>query len=336
MNDGPETSVIIQGPVQGLPTDPPERQLTRQAVASVRQHMPDVEIIVSTWKGSATDHLEADVVVMNDDPGAVALTDSGFLSTYKNNLNRQLVSTLGGLRVATRKYAVKLRSDTMLVRPLPVAEIASQEPTGPRQIFRGRVAVLNVYTQNPLKRPILFFLSDLFHAGLREDLLTLWEIPLVTEPDFTRAINPVRRPLVNVFSPVEYLFRTAPEQYLGESLCRRLDDSIWLDHYSHSGLRWLELWLAVLATNFQMLTPDEAGIRLPERLAAATESWDLLQPEDWRSLREWAAPAVSPRTRLKTAWRFLRVRWAYQRAGIMRRLPSGLAAGIHRARQAIR
>jgi hypothetical protein len=324
MNDGPETSVVIQGPVHGLPSDPPDQQLTRLAVASVRQHMPGAEIIVSTWKGSATDHLGADLVVLNDDPGAVALADSGFFSTYKNNLNRQLVSTQAALRAACRRYAVKMRTDTLLVKPTPVAKLGAKEPTGPLRIFRGQVAALNVFTHNPLKRPVLFHLSDLFHAGLREDLLTLWELPLVPEPSFTRAIDPRRRPLVNVFAPYERLERAAPEQYLGESLCRRLDDSIWL-----------KFWLSVLASNFQVLTPDEAGIRIPERLAVSTQAWDLLQPEDRLWLREWAGPSVPPLTRLKTAGTFLRVRWAYQQAGIMRRLPAPVAAGVRRIRQAI-
>jgi hypothetical protein len=331
MNAGPETSVVIQGPVHGSPSDPPERQLTRQVIASVRRHMPGAEIIVSTWKGSPIDHLGADLVVLNDDPGAVTLADSGFLSAYKNNLNRQLVSTQAGLRTARRRYAVKLRSDTLCVGPSPVARIAAREPTGPRRIFRGQVAVFGAY--HPLKRPVLFYLNDLFHAGLREDLLMLWEIPLVAEPGFTRSIDPERRPLMNLFSPVEYLFRAAPEQYLGECLCRRLDDSIWLRHPSQGQWRWLELWLAVLASNFCLVRPDEAGVKLPDRLASCTGEPDVIQPEEHAELRVWSRATVPISTRWRAAWRFQRMRWRYARPQLRTWTSARLPSWVRHARR---
>lgn len=328
MTAGHETSVVIQGPVHGATADPPENQLTRRVVASVRQHMPGAEVIVSTWKGSPTSQLGADIVVLSDDPGAVALADDGPLGLLTNNLNRQLVSTQRGLDATTRRYAVKLRSDALLVKPIDLETITKDRPQGPHRVFQGRVAVLNLYTRHPLKRPVLFHLSDLFHAGFKDDLQLLWRLPLVPEPGFTRTIDPDNPPSVNVYPHCQYLFRAAPEQYLGESLCRLLDPSVRLSHFSDARIRWLELWLATLASNFQILTPEEAGVRFPDRLAKDARSWDLFQPEDLGPLSEWSASPAPILTRARTALAFVRLRRAYRKAGTLSRAVSRLAAMI--------
>lgn len=330
MTPGAEVSVIIQGPVHGRPEDPPEQQLTRRVIESVRLHYPGSEIILSTWKGSATAHLNADVVLENEDPGAVVFnrTDD-WLSKSTNNMNRQLVSTQAGLRCATRRYAIKMRTDTLVLRPLDFEAITGSRPATNWAVLDGRVAVLNLYTRHPLKRPILFFLSDLFHAGLRTDLLRLWDVPLAEEPGFTWTIDPKRRPWLNALPPALYLFRAAPEQYLGEALCRRVDPAVRLRHYSEGRIGWLFLWLSVLATNIRILNLEQAGIQIPERMAKHSLEGDLFQPEDAASLEPWAKDSVPFGVRLRAAIQFQRVRWTYIRAELVRRMPPGIARAAH-------
>ena len=93
-----DISVVVQGPIHT------QDNLTKRVLESVRTHLPDAELILSTWKGSQIDGLDCDVLLLNDDPGAI----NGY------NVNRQIVSTRNGLQKATRTYAVKLRTDMQL------------------------------------------------------------------------------------------------------------------------------------------------------------------------------------------------------------------------------
>ena len=94
-----DISVVVQGPIHT------QDNLTKRVLESVRTHLPDAELILSTWKGSNVDGLDCDVLLLNDDPGAI---------NGRNNVNRQIVSTRNGLQKATRTYAVKLRTDMQL------------------------------------------------------------------------------------------------------------------------------------------------------------------------------------------------------------------------------
>jgi len=76
-----DISVIVQGPVVGAPD-----HLTRRCLASVRQHLPGAELVLSTWQGSDTGGLEYDLLVPNQDPGAPPYVD---LPHLRNNVNRR-------------------------------------------------------------------------------------------------------------------------------------------------------------------------------------------------------------------------------------------------------
>jgi hypothetical protein len=72
-----DISVVVQGPIHK------QDNLTKRVLESVRTHLPNAELILSTWKGSDVDGLDCDVLLLNDDPGAI----NGY------NVNRQIVST---------------------------------------------------------------------------------------------------------------------------------------------------------------------------------------------------------------------------------------------------
>lgn len=58
--DTKDISVVVQGAVGGY---------TPVCLASVRKHLPESEIVLSTWKGSNVEGLDYDVLVLSDDPG---------------------------------------------------------------------------------------------------------------------------------------------------------------------------------------------------------------------------------------------------------------------------
>ncbi len=322
MNSGQDVSVIVQGPVHGLPSDPPERRVTRQALESARAAWPKCELILSTWKGSNTSDLCFDQLIESDDPGGVSLNDQSLART-SNNLNRQIVSTRAGLIAATRSHAVKLRSDCLLIHPFDFARLFSPSNRSDHAQFQQRIATLTVYTRHPLRRPVLFHLSDLFHAGLLSDLQILWSAPLVAEPAFTRAIVPSHRPTPDAYPESDFRFRCAPEQYLAEQLTRRSFPWLHIRHPSDGSARELFLWLRVLASNFLLLTPAEAGVQLPARMHGHESHWDLFQVTDFAWLEQWSHPNVASTERLRTLARYYAVRSAFRlskprRAGLRR------------------
>ncbi len=313
MISGAEISIVIQGPVVGRPDDPPEQQITRRAITELREFWPGCEIVLSTWPGQPTIGLGCDLILENPDPGAVALND-GTQRHVLNNLNRQIVSTRNGLARATRPRAIKLRSDSRLSRPIDFSFLDRPHRDPDWCVLKQPVLALNFATRHPLRRPVLFHLSDIFFAGLRQDLETLWNIPLVEEPGFTRAIDPARRPAINAFPEADYRFRCAPEQYLGEQLARRKLPQLRLRHPADGSIGNLFAWLRLLGSNFAVQTATELGLVLPAHLARLENWWDLVRPGDQSWLGQWSSARVPLATRLFAASRFRLLQQAYYRS----------------------
>jgi hypothetical protein len=87
-------------------------------VASVRRVLPAAQLIVSTWQGSDVVGLDADDVILNEDPGSVPLIDEDGVATPRMmNVNRMLVSSRSGVERCERPWAIKLRSDSPMESP---------------------------------------------------------------------------------------------------------------------------------------------------------------------------------------------------------------------------
>ncbi|WP_346664649.1 WavE lipopolysaccharide synthesis family protein [uncultured Mailhella sp.] len=171
-----DISVVIQGALSAH---------TPEVLRSVRRFLPASELILSTWKGADVDGLDADVVILNDDPGGCICTRSGIVQ----NLNRQLVSTREGIRRATRKFVLKLRSDTRLTGS-GFLDFWTRFPQREKafSLFSRRLLVCSFYTRPPFwkKQAYLYHPSDWTSFGLKEDMLLLWDVPPVKEPDFSQ------------------------------------------------------------------------------------------------------------------------------------------------------
>lgn len=319
MTDPRQVSIVVQGPVHGRPDDPLERQTTRRVLARAREVYPGAEIILSTWANTPVTGLDYDKLVFSADPGAIPQND-GPQRHVLNNLNRQLVCTRAGLALATRLYAIKLRSDCVLERPLDFSQLDRLPRTPEWSLLQSRVIVSTLFTRHPFRRPLLFHLSDLFLAGLTADLRTLWEIPDVEEPAHTRAIDPANRPRVDAFPEWALELRCASEQYLGEQLARRKEPSLRLRHYSDGSTSALFLWLRVLANNILVLRYEDLGVTFPPRLADQRGDWDLFgsTEQEWSWLSLWARPRVPLLQRACAAVCYTRQRWTYSRPGPLR------------------
>lgn len=279
-------SVVIQGPVVGGSATAPDVCSTAAVVASVRRFLPKAEVILSTWEGTSCDHLPVDIVVTSKDPGAYPVNNATGCVQY-NNLNRMLVSTAAGLEQCGRPFSIKLRTDTPLRSAPDYAAIppVSCEPSF--RFFERRILVPNIYTRNPLKRPVLFHLSDLVQFGTTTDLRTLWCIPLVDEPAFTQWTSDTYPLPCNAYPEVEYHCRCSPEQYLVESLVRRKHAEVFLTHPADGRLSWLFLWLRLLATHFVVEPYTQFFAVLPARMTEHAQAFDLIAAADLPWLSRW-------------------------------------------------
>jgi hypothetical protein len=170
-----EISVVIQGPVVGnRRQDQRSSPSTGEVVGSVRAILPGAELILSTWRGQDLNGLTYDKLVLSEDPG---VSSDGTLSSSAN-IFRQIRSSNAGLLKATRRYALKLRSDTALTSSAFLACWESYRTKGMKPVvFDERILVSAIFTPNPLHCPSPYWVSDFFAFGRREDVQKLWDIP---------------------------------------------------------------------------------------------------------------------------------------------------------------
>lgn len=251
MSDAPphpaEISVVVQGPVN--------REVTPRALQSVRKHLPGSEIILSTWANSDTTGLDFDRLVLSDDPGAFPQLHD---PRYFYNVNRQIVSTAAGLRVAARPFAMKLRSD-MLLSGRGFLDYFNRYPrrSPDYAVFERRVICLTGH--DPEQTSSLFMPGDWFNFGLTTDLLRLWDIPLAREPETSRYFQ--LHPEENRLGEVE-VNRFNPEQYIWVQ-CLSSKFAIPFRHnqdFSEEALRIAEI---ALSNNLIPLSPRQFNLEAP-------------------------------------------------------------------------
>lgn len=203
-----EISVVVQGALCVH---------TSSVLASIRQYLPGAEIILSTWKGSDCTGLDYDILLLNEDPGGCVTSPSGTIQ----NLNRQLLSTKNGIKAATRRYILKLRSDILLTGNTFLTYWKSfPKRENEYALFSERILICSFYTRPPRwkKQAYLYHPSDWCSFGTREDMLLLWDIPLVIEPKFSQYFredcisNRSKNKIWTRFFPEQYFFITCLEQ----------------------------------------------------------------------------------------------------------------------------
>jgi hypothetical protein len=285
-----EFSVIIQGKIFGQLGQPYSKQLTLQCIDSIHKYLPGAEIIVSTWKDSEVDHLPADKVIFNEDPGATAyhIHDPSF---YNNN-NRQIVSTCNGLKAATRKYAIKMRGDCRLsgtqflnyLKPYPRSEKYT--------FFKERVIIPTMFSRNPRRIPQLIHPSDIFQVGLTVDLLSLWDIPLQPEPETTRAYPLEKRIINNSLENSFYRMKFGSEQYIWYAFTKKHGLDMELKHFGNIPASKIMSSDWSIINNFVIAEPEKLDVILPKRFINYPFN-DLYTHTEWAKLSRKYANGVT-------------------------------------------
>ena len=242
-----DISVVVQGAIN--------KKITSVCLASIRKHLPMAEIILSTWKGSDVSGLDYDKLVLNEDPGAVF--EKEFASFH--NLNRQIVSTLNGIKKSKRKYILKFRSDILMTSNNFLKYYNKYTSRIKKcRIFKERVLVCDKYTRK--ENCLCFHISDWVMFGLKKDLIKIWNIDLAPEPETTTWFHNhelVPEHSFHIFKGFRRKY--CAEQWIWMSVLKKYQ-YVEFKHMFDSTARNIELTNLLIANNIVVLSEMQFGI----------------------------------------------------------------------------
>ena len=206
-------SFIMQGAIVN--------DITKDSLESLRKNFPGAEIILSTYDNADAIPSELyDKLIINEDPGYFYMYEKPKLSGI-NNVNRQIVSTLSGLKAASKKYAFKIRTDFILTGHNFVNYYNKfPKSDADYKIFKHKLIACTYFTRDPkgVRYKMPFHPSDIAFFGLREDLLNLFDIPLV----------PINK--VTHIAGDKIAASYVPEQYIFISFLKKNNKDVKLDN----------------------------------------------------------------------------------------------------------
>ena len=253
---GQDLSIVIVGIVN---------KSTKKVLKAVRKHLPNAEIILSTWEGSDVRDLAGlyDKLILNKDPNAIIFDDK---ENKYNNLNRILISSQNGINIATRKYVLRLRSDLVLKNNNVLKLIDNFVIRNPeKSLFKERIFAYEIFSikydiKNRNKQRMLFHISDWCYLGLKEDLQELFSIPLVHEPDFSRYFETHNKTIDDIHST--RLWKMSPEQYITSVNAKKVFNNLKFDNYLDITDENIKISENFIINNFRVFTPKEWGISI--------------------------------------------------------------------------
>lgn len=242
MIDSADISVVVQGGVY--------EEVTPAVLASVRRFLPRAEIIFSTCDKNAAQKISGyDSLVLSDDPGNFVYGNQP--EEKANNVNRQIVNTKAGLQVVKTSYAMKLRSDFLLtgndfLRFFELFPLADKK----YQVFTHKLLSCCWFARNPRSNmPYPFHPSDLVFFGRTEDLLRLYDIPLMSREEAYWNKND------------KHQYRYVPEQYIWLNCLRKngfAADCGFYNDCNENNIRQTEQYFA---SNFVFLTFEQFNLK---------------------------------------------------------------------------
>ena len=158
-----DITVVIQGAYSA--------ELTPIAVSSAKRFLPGAKVILSTWEGSEVPDLGCEVIYSKDPGGTFG------------NVNRQIVSTMAGLKAAKTKYALKMRADFELCGRGFLEMFGRFEKRADNMKLLDERVVCYGWAYRPRhKNKRLFHPGDFYYFGLRSDIMKIFSIPLYPAP----------------------------------------------------------------------------------------------------------------------------------------------------------
>lgn len=287
MIDNRDITVVVQGPVQALPDRDQDEGITQLCLRSVRELLPGARIILSTWDQQDLDGLDYDELVINTDPGPNVIGYWKNGEPRKENYNRQIVSTVGGLRRVQSKYAMKLRADNFLTGDqFKALQTRFRKRGADCRFSRERVVVNNTFTRLFSKGlHVAFHNCDFFYFGLSEDVLDMWDLPLFEDYEF----DPARQGLVQHHGAPFHNVDVCQELWL-RYLNKHLAEPIELRHLHDFDAALSLISDQSFANNLVIGAPEDIGLGLPSKFGRGTRAtrpsrlMAYVSHQDWQRL----------------------------------------------------
>ncbi|EGR0892115.1 WavE lipopolysaccharide synthesis family protein [Vibrio cholerae] len=268
-----QITFVIQGPITP--------SITSTSVRRLRSIFPGCQIIVSTWEGENTQDIDADLIIYNKDPGSTIFVYSKRNDAIPVNINRQIVSTVSGLRHVKTKFAAKLRADNILNKRR-VLEIFEQFPLRKEgyAVLNNRLVCSNYFAkefERGLSVP--FFFSDFFQFGEVEDLLKVWDCDLYSDYDFKSTLSGKKQ---HKYYPNDSV---NVEQKIWSNAARKLYPYELKDEHGDHFAR--QQSYNFMINNLIIVDGDELGLDVPQRLRHSNSyPYDFFTFQRWKWLYE--------------------------------------------------
>lgn len=224
MIDSDEISVVVQGNIY-------EESYTSHTLKSVRRMLPKAEIILSTWNNSRTEGLDYDKLVLSEDPGHNI-----------DNINRQICNTVAGIRAASHKYILKIRSESV-IKGIDFIKVFDAFPLHGREMhfLKNRIVICGA---TPSRTDNWFHIIDWYFFGLKEDILDFWNLPYCDDSQIYKGADAL------YFDAHRYLLVSFIQKYYP------LRYAAYPDNTEENRI----IYEKIMAENFIILEQDKYGI----------------------------------------------------------------------------
>jgi|GEM_PF-5069722 len=247
--------------IQGQPYIRSNVNYTVKCIESIRTHYPDSKIIFSLSSPSLENKstYNVDEFTFSDDPGGIDIKGKKLL-----NVNRQIVSSLAGIKKANTKWVCKVRADMYFSKYISFEKIyRKKNNSSTKKVFDEKVIVSDITTKNfELKDEYVDHVSDWLYFGLTTDLYKLFNIPLYDEA------------VIELASP---LSAVSAERY------------IWTKHLFNKsfGFRTVSLAQEYLVNNAIIISAKKKGIKCYKKgysFPFGVNGFSQYNEQDWHSL----------------------------------------------------
>lgn len=250
-----DISIVIQGPLY------PEYNIDNHA-RIMRKIFPESEIILSSTDTYIDELSLFDKVVKNED--IEALPPLKFNQTAKNNINKQINSTLSGIKYVTRPLVLKIRSDQFITSP-KILNIWNElkEKKREKKLSKGRILTISLFSLNPRAFERLpYHVSDMVLFGYKEDIERYFSCPYYQLENAIWYENHTHADYSNKFEK-KFRSRYAVEQWLLLNFLFE-DQKFPIEYHNHISKKIINTFEDLLVDTFIIVHPRDINLTMPK------------------------------------------------------------------------
>jgi len=250
MIDEKQITFIVQGPYIN--------SVTSKVLNYLINKFSNSKFIFSTWKNNRIGkiNLKKIKIIRNKDPGAFRYCDDPILYY---SYQRQVKSTLVGLKNAKTKYCIKIRSDCIISNNNFIKYFEKfKKKSKEYNILEKRVLISSNYTIDPNKIDLPFHFSDWFYFGLKKDLLKIFKqnYRKKENDDIANWYKTNKKPLKYHSN---YFCKFRIEQNIIKNFLKKYINFSFRNGYDNSEKNII-LTEKILSNNFIIFDPPELGL----------------------------------------------------------------------------